>query len=70
MDLIICVLTQDFGSLVGPIGQRPVGGAVFPSQCDMQLSVERLVGLPCDQSASLKHIISLLKLKEQTVGRL
>lgn len=66
MDLnYLSVLTQDFGSLVGSIRQRPVGGAVFPSQCDMQMAFERLVDLPGDQSPSLKHIVSLVKKKTQ-----
>ena len=50
-----CFLTQDFGSLVGSLRQRPVRRAVVSSQFDVQLTSERLVLRPCEQPAALKQ---------------
>lgn len=50
-----CFLTQDFGSLVGSLRQRPVRCAVVSSQFDVQLTSERLVLPPRDQPATLKQ---------------
>lgn len=50
-----CFLTQDFGSLIGSVRQRPVGCVVVPSQFDVQLTSERLVVPSCNQPAALKQ---------------
>lgn len=47
--------TQDFGSLVGSAGQRPVGRTVVSSQFDVQLTSERLVLPSYNQPAALKQ---------------
>lgn len=50
-----CGLTQDLGPLVGAVRQRPVRRSVVPSQCDVQLTSERLVIPSCNQPAALKQ---------------
>ena len=46
--------TQNLGALVGAVGQGPVWGLVVPSQLEVELSSERLVGPAGDQLTALK----------------
>lgn len=50
-----CFLTQDSGTLVGSIGERPVRSVVIASQVDVQLTSEGLTVTSCKQPAALKE---------------
>lgn len=49
------VFTQNFRSLVGSVWQNPLRGEMRPSQCDVQLTPERLIAPPCNQPSALKQ---------------
>lgn len=48
-------LTQDFGPLVGAVGEGPVRSVVVASQFDMQLTSEWLIVSSCKQPATLQE---------------
>lgn len=56
-------LTQDFGPLVGSIGEGPVRSVVVASQFDVQLTSEWLIGTSCKQPAALQNHADVTSLK-------